>query len=88
MTLSWLQTRTAALELTKREGMLLLDQVTFLLKEGATPIDCIKVLREFHGLGLAAGKDLVDNVLSLEDRVVNETLREQMVEEVNVWGDC
>jgi ribosomal protein L7/L12 len=87
MTLSWNETQAEALALAG-EDLLLLDQVKLLLGRGATPVDCIKALRQIHGLGLAAGKDLVDSALNPESRLANEELRESLAEEMNAWDDC
>jgi ribosomal protein L7/L12 len=87
MTFSWTETQAEALALADQD-LLLLDQVKLLLERGATPVDCIKALRQIHGLGLAAGKDLVDAALNPESRLANEKLREGLAEEMNAWDDC
>ena len=87
MTLAWNETRAEALVLAEQD-LLLLDQVKVLLEMGATPVDCIKALREIHGVGLAAGKDLVDGALKPEIRLANEELRERLTEEMSEWDDC
>ena len=87
MTMSWNETQAEALALAE-EDLLLLDQVKLLLGRGASPVDCIKALRQIHGLGLAAGKDLVDRALNPESRLANEKLREGLAEEMSAWDDC
>ena len=88
MTLAWDETRAEALVLAEQDDPLLLDQVKVLLEMGATPVGCIKALREIHGVGLAAGKDLVDGALKPEVRVANGELRERLSEGMSEWDDC
>jgi ribosomal protein L7/L12 len=84
MILSWSETRLAAVPLLETE-IALEDQVKVLLQKGATPVDCIKALRELHGVGLAAGKILVDGALGSEAQEANDALRKSAAE---VLGEC
>jgi ribosomal protein L7/L12 len=86
MTLSWDETQVVAIAISGQD-LPLLDQVKLLLDQGATPVNCIKALHEVHGVGLAAGKDLVDGALNPERRQANEELRESVAQEVSEWNE-
>jgi ribosomal protein L7/L12 len=87
MKLSWNETQAVAMVLSGQD-VPLLDQVKLLLDQGATPVYCIKALREVHGVGLAAGKDLVDAALNPESREANEELRESVAQQLSEWNVC
>ena len=87
MELSWDAARAEALLLAQRE-LPLPDQVKRLLAKGASPINCIKALREIHGLDMAASKDLVDGALDLKSRRATEAMRAQLAAAIETWAEA
>ena len=57
------------------------EQAWKLVEAGVSPVNCIKLLGEIHGLGLTESKSIVDRTLDSETRTKTIRLRQELLEQ-------